>query len=89
MKLGQQTRDMLQVTEGLGEGEAVVLGPRNTEAPSLAAPRTSHRDRRDDRRSLRLRDLIVSVGSALGADISEIEKSCSGLQGIDSDKTGC
>jgi HlyD family secretion protein len=38
VKLGQQTRELLQVTEGLGEGEAVVLEPRDSEAATLATP---------------------------------------------------
>ena len=38
VKLGQQTRDLLQVTEGLGEGETVVLEPRDSEAAILATP---------------------------------------------------
>jgi HlyD family secretion protein len=38
VKLGQHTRDLLEVTEGLGEGESVVLEPRNSDAAGLAQP---------------------------------------------------
>jgi HlyD family secretion protein len=41
VKLGQHTRDLLEVTEGLGEGEAVVLEPRNSDVAGLAQPERS------------------------------------------------
>ncbi len=42
IKLGQVTRDMAEVTEGLTEGEQVVLNPSSTEEAEFETPLGSH-----------------------------------------------
>ena len=42
IKLGQSTRDLLEVTEGLDEGEAVVLDPTHLTVPVEVATTSDH-----------------------------------------------